>query len=49
MVTMIGYSISSDERLEGEAIWTAIISDGKVAEWRVYEDTPENRQRLEIS
>lgn len=48
-VTMIGYSICSDERLEGEAIWTATISDGKMVEWRVYEDTPQNRQRLEIS
>jgi ketosteroid isomerase-like protein len=34
--------------LDGPAIWTATISDGKVAEWRVMDDTPANRRRLRI-
>jgi uncharacterized protein (TIGR02246 family) len=32
----------------GPAIWTAKTLDGKVSEWRVYEDTPANRRRLGI-
>ena len=34
--------------LDGPAIWTAEVRDGKVAVWRVYEDTPEVRARLGI-
>jgi ketosteroid isomerase-like protein len=44
-----GRSVCSTEpALDGPAIWTAKASDGKVSEWRVYEDTPANRQRLGI-
>ena len=46
LVIMVGHSTCSDKRLAGPAIWTARISDQKVAEWRVYEDTPENRKGL---
>ena len=35
--------------LDGPAIWTARIEDGKVSEWRLYEDTPANRARLGIA
>ena len=45
-VTMIGRSACSDHRLAGPAIWTAKISDNKVAEWRVYNDTLDTRRRL---
>jgi hypothetical protein len=31
------------------AIWTASAADGKVSEWRVYEDTPSNRSHLGIA
>jgi ketosteroid isomerase-like protein len=48
VVTIVGYSTCSDERLRGPAIWTARIENERVAEWRVYEDTHENRQRLGI-
>jgi len=47
-VIMIGFSECSYAPLDGPAIWTAEIRDGLVAEWRVYEDTPENRKHLEI-
>lgn len=48
LVIMIGYSECSYEALHGPAIWTAIIEEEKVAEWRVYEDTKQNRQQLDI-
>jgi ketosteroid isomerase-like protein len=48
LVVIAGHSISSDKRLDGPALWTAKIKDNKVAEWRVYADTPENRKQLNI-
>lgn len=47
-VVMQGRSACSDKRLNTKAIWTARIQGGKVAEWRVYLDTPQNRRRLGI-
>jgi len=49
LVVVTGRSVCSDERLNGPALWTARVKDGKVAEWRVYEDTAENRHRLGIA
>ncbi len=46
MVLLTGHSLCSDKRLDGRALWTAKIRGNKIAEWRVYEDTPENRRRL---
>ena len=48
-VIMTGHSTCADHRLEGPALWTAKIRDEKVAAWRVYEDTADNRQRLHIN
>ncbi|HKR06107.1 MAG TPA: nuclear transport factor 2 family protein [Bacteroidia bacterium] len=48
LVIMIGYSVCSDKRLNGPAIWTAKITDGKISEWRIYEDTAKNRLQLDI-
>jgi ketosteroid isomerase-like protein len=47
-VIVIGYSICSEPALDGPALWTAKLSDGKVVEWRVYTDTPENRRQLDL-
>jgi ketosteroid isomerase-like protein len=47
-VVLIGYSTCSHDPLDGPALWTAIVRDGKVSEWRVYLDTPENRTKLEL-
>jgi ketosteroid isomerase-like protein len=47
-VTVVGRSTCSEPLLDGPALWTAKVKDGKVTEWRVYEDTPENRQQLGI-
>jgi len=47
-VIVIGRSHCSDARLDGAALWVAKESDGKLTEWRVYEDTPTNRRTLGI-
>lgn len=47
-VVLIGYSACSDPRLAGAGLWTTTIENARVAEWRVYEDTGENRKRLGI-
>lgn len=48
-VFVIGHSTCADDRLDGPAIWTAKVENDLVAEWRVYLDTPENREQLELS
>jgi ketosteroid isomerase-like protein len=48
LVIAIGHSICAEPALRGPAIWTARVRGGRVAEWRVYEDTPETRARLAI-
>jgi ketosteroid isomerase-like protein len=46
LVIMIGYSTCSYGPLDGAALWSARIREGRVVEWRVYEDTVQNRTRL---
>ena len=48
-VIMVGHSECSEESLDGPALWTAIIKDDHVAEWRVYDDTEETRRKLGIN
>jgi ketosteroid isomerase-like protein len=48
-VVVVGRSSCSDVRLDGPALWVAKASDDKLAEWRVYEDTPTNRRLLGIA
>jgi ketosteroid isomerase-like protein len=48
-VVVVGHSTCSDARLDGRALWVAKASDDKLAEWRVYEDTPANRRTLGIA
>jgi ketosteroid isomerase-like protein len=45
-VAIAGRSACSDVRLAGPALWSAIIVDCAVREWRVCEDTPANRAQL---
>jgi ketosteroid isomerase-like protein len=47
-ITVLGKSSCSDSRLHGPAIWTAAVRGSKIAEWRVYDDTLENRKLLGI-
>ena len=48
LVTLIGHAYWSEENTYDPAIWTARIEDDLVAEWRIYEDTAENRKKLGI-
>jgi ketosteroid isomerase-like protein len=48
LVIMVGFSECSYDPLDGPSIWTAKIRDGKVAEWRVYEDIAQTRHTLGI-
>lgn len=45
-VFIAGYSSCTFEALDGPGLWAAKVGDGRVAEWRVYEDTAENREQL---
>jgi ketosteroid isomerase-like protein len=47
-VVVVGRSTCSDRRLNGPALWASTARDGRLAEWRVYEDTPNNRRVLGI-
>lgn len=47
-VTVVGYSSCATPALDGPALWSAIVRDGKVAEWRVLQDTPESRAQLNL-
>ena len=46
---MLGHAYWSAEKPHDPAIWKATIVDGLVREWRIYADTPENRQLLDIT
>jgi hypothetical protein len=46
VVRMSGRSVCTDERLNGPAIWKAVVEGTRVREWYVDEDTPEGRRRL---
>lgn len=48
LVILIGYAYWTEKNKYDPAIWTARIEDDRVAEWRIHEDTPENRRRLGI-
>jgi ketosteroid isomerase-like protein len=46
-VAMAGASVCPGHpELEGPAVWAARIEGTTIAEWRVYEDAPEIRERL---
>lgn len=46
VVRMRGRSVCTDERLNGPAIWKAVVEGTRVSEWHVDEDTAEGRRRL---
>ena len=48
-VVITGKSTCSNEaKLNTNALWSARIQNDKVSEWQVYEDSPENRRKLQI-
>ena len=46
VVTVAGRSDCSEPGLDGPALWRAVVRDGRVAQWRVYDDTAANRDEL---
>jgi ketosteroid isomerase-like protein len=48
VVAIAGHSECSEPALAGPALWTAEVRGGAVVAWRVYEDSPEARQRLGV-
>ena len=49
LVILIGYAKWSKDSLEEDhAIWSARIENDLVAEWRIYEDTEENRNKFRL-
>lgn len=48
-VVIVGRSTCSNEqKLNTSALWSARIRDDKVSEWQVYEDNPENREKIQL-
>lgn len=47
-VVVLGHAYWSEERPRDPVIWTALIVDDHVREWRIYSDTPENRLVLHV-
>jgi hypothetical protein len=45
-IGVLGRSECSHAALRGPAIWTAVVEDARVQEWRVRHDTPEARATL---
>lgn len=45
-VALAGRSHCSDRRLDGPALWRAVVDEGRLTEWQVLEDLPENRAML---
>jgi ketosteroid isomerase-like protein len=45
-VVIIGFSTCSNKSVEGPALWTAKVQNDLIAEWRILEDTKENRKSL---
>jgi len=41
-----GRSVCSKPELSGPAIWVAYVKEGKITEWRVLDDTLENRREF---
>jgi hypothetical protein len=48
-VVLYGYATWHEGDDPDWAIWTARIEDDLVAEWRIYEDTEENRSRFGLT
>ena len=46
LVVLHGFATWEAGAAPDHAIWTARVEGGVVAEWRIYSDTEENRQRL---
>ena len=48
VVILLGYAYWNETNTYDPAIWTARIENDLVAEWRIYEDTEENRKNFSL-
>ncbi|MFX0095064.1 MAG: YybH family protein [Candidatus Hodarchaeota archaeon] len=48
LVILLGYAYWSDKNPYDPAIWTAMIENNLVAEWRIYPESDETRSKLNI-
>lgn len=48
LVVLYGYATWEKGADPDYAIWTTVIEDDLVAEWRIYEDTEENKRRFNL-
>jgi hypothetical protein len=48
-VAIAGRSSCADPRLDGSALWSAKLRDRRICEWRVYDDTAADRERLDLT
>lgn len=48
IVSVLGFAYWSEEWQHDAVIWTAVIEDNKISEWRVYVDTPDNRNKFNL-
>jgi len=48
LVLVIGHSTCSFDPMDGPALWTARVENDLIAEWRVYLDTAENKNKLNL-
>jgi predicted SnoaL-like aldol condensation-catalyzing enzyme len=49
LVLILGHGHWSEKNPYDPVIWTSTIVHDLVHEWRIYDDTPENRKRLNLS
>lgn len=47
-IVITGYATCSEPLLDGKFLWSAKIENGLVAEWKVYDDNPHNRKKLNL-
>lgn len=48
-VFLLGRSVCAHPALCGAAIWVAVVRGGLLAEWIIYEDTPDSRRALALT
>lgn len=47
-VFVLGFAYWSEKEPYDPVIWTAVVENNLVSEWRIYEDTPGNRRKFKL-
>lgn len=48
LVSVLGFAYWSEKEPYDPVIWTAIIENNLIIEWRIYEDSTENRKKFNL-